>query len=409
VRSRFDGTVGVANAILPAVVKLKRFVVDRIVEPAIPLRRLEAYVVFWARMVYRLRKPFIVGVTGSVGKSTTTAMIATALSHPRLRARVGRVGQTRDNMNDDVGAAATLLRYERFFILPWSYPRRVATLLTMPFRALRVALSRYPDVMVMEFGVGATSHFRRLVRIAPPSVAIVTCIGPAHLELFGNVDDIAREKGELVKAVPPGGLVALGNDHDRVAMLQAMACAPVVTVSGKGLELSRRLTHVVCRHMGLEEAAVDEALASFASPKGRLNLVRLRCITLLDDSYNANPLSMALGLDTLAQSAAAGQRRVAILGYMAELGDDAVRYHDEVGLHARGCSDLLVGVGPDARRYRPDRWFATSAECAAAIDGILRHGDWVLVKGSFSAQMEKVVWSVKSFGERGASDAKRAA
>lgn len=389
--------------------RVKRFVVDRIVEPAIPLRRLEAYVVFWARVVRRLRKPFIIGVTGSVGKSTTTAMIGTALSHPRVRDRVGLVGQTRDNMNDDIGVAATLLRYERFFILPWSYPRRVAMLFTMPFRALSVALGHYPKVMVMEFGVGSTSHFRRLVRIAPPGVAIVTRIGPAHLELFESVEGLVREKGELVKAAPPKGLVALGSDHPHVATLAAMARAPVVTVSGKGLELSRQLTHAVCRHMGMSEAAVDEALMNFKSPKGRLNLMRLARVTLLDDSYNANPMSMALGLDTLKASAAPRQRRVAILGYMAELGDDAARYHDEVGRHARRCSDVVVGVGTDARRYGPDRWFPTSGDCAAAIDGILRHGDCVLVKGSFSAQMENVVSSIKSFGEIQAPNAKRAA
>lgn len=388
---------------------LKRFVVDSIVEPAIPLRRLEAYVVFWARVVRRLRKPYVIGVTGSVGKSTTTAMIGTALSHPRVRDRVGQVGQTRDNMNDDIGVAATLLRYERFFILPWSYPRRVAMLFAMPFRALHVALGSYPKVMVMEFGVGSTSHFRRLVRIAPPSVAVVTRIGPAHLELFDSVEALVREKGELVAAVPPSGLVVLGSDHPHVATLQAMARAPVVTVSGKGLDLSRQLTHAVCRHVGVNDAAVDEALIDFRGPKGRLNLVRLPRVTLLDDSYNANPMSMALGLDTLKESAAPRQRRVAILGYMAELGDDAARYHDEVARHARACADVLVGVGTDARRYQPDRWFATSDECGAAIDTILRDGDCVLVKGSFSAQMEKVVWSVKAFGEIQASNTKRAA
>ena len=388
---------------------LKRFVVDRIVEPAIPLRRLEAYVVFWARVVRRLRRPFIVGVTGSVGKSTTTAMIGTALSHPRVRDRVGPVGQTRDNMNDDIGVAATLLRYERFFILPWSYPRRVEMLFTMPFRALHVALGRYPKVMVMEFGVGSTSHFHRLVRIAPPNVAVVTRIGPAHLELFDSVEALVREKGELVAAAPPSGLVVLGSDHPHVATLEAMARAPVATVSGKGLDLSRQLTHAVCRHIGVNDEAVDEALTNFRGPKGRLDLVRLPRVVLLDDSYNANPMSMALGLDTLKESAAPRQRRVAILGYMAELGDDAARYHDEVARHARACSDVLVGVGPDARRYQPDRWFSTSDECGAAIDAILREGDCVLVKGSFSAQMEKVVWSVKAFGETQASNAKRAA
>ena len=94
--------------------KVKRFIVDVIVEPLIPLRRLESYLVFWARFVFRLRKPFVIGITGSVGKSTTTAMIAAALSHQDAAQFVGPVGHTFDNMNDDVGVSATLLRFESF-------------------------------------------------------------------------------------------------------------------------------------------------------------------------------------------------------------------------------------------------------------------------------------------------------
>ena len=388
---------------------LKRLVVDRFLERAIPLRRLESYVVFWAIVVRRLRKPFIVAITGSVGKSTTTAMIGTALSHPRISGRLGLVGQTRDNMNDDIGVAATLLRYEKFFVLPWPYPRRIAMIFTMPYRALRTALGRYPRVMVMEYGVGPTSHFRRLVRIARPGVAVVTRIGPAHLELFKTLDAIVREKGELVKAVPPDGLVVLGSDHAHVKALEAIAHAPVLKVTGTGSELSRKVTHAVCRRFGIEDELVDEALADFRSPKGRLDLVRFPDVTMIDDSYNANPLSMTLGLDTLAQTAAGRHRRVAILGYMAELGDDTMRYHEEVACHARRCSDVVVGVGANARLYQPDHWFETSAECAAAISALLRSGDCVLVKGSFSAQMEKVAAGVRSFGESAAFQTTRAA
>ena len=92
--------------------KAKRVLVDSVLEPLIPLRRLESYLIFWARCAYRVRKPFIIGITGSVGKSTTTAMVAAALSHPDATRIVGSVGHTFGNMNDDRGVAATLLRFD---------------------------------------------------------------------------------------------------------------------------------------------------------------------------------------------------------------------------------------------------------------------------------------------------------
>lgn len=387
--------------------KAKRFVVDVVVEPLIPLRMLESYLVFWARFVFRIRKPFVIGVTGSVGKSTTTAMIAAVLSDARAEQLVGRVGHTSDNMNDDLGLSATLLRFEKFYVLPWRYSRRFGVLLLMPFRALRVAMSRYPKVMVLEFGVGSTANFRRLVTIAPPNVSVVTRIGAAHLEKLKTIEGVLQEKGELVRAVAPTGLVVLGQDHDYVSQLELMARAPVIKVSGQGTELSRNATRAVCRHMGIPDEVVSSVLSDFKSPKGRLNRMDFVKMTVIDDSYNANPMSMHLALDTLAESARPEQRRVAVLGYMAELGEEGPGYHREVGAHARARADMVVGVGDRSRLYEPDHWFEGADACAQGIVNLLGDDDCVLVKGSFSAQMERVVDALREIGERRQSQRKQ--
>jgi len=380
--------------------KLKRFIVDIVVEPLIPLRRLESYLVFLARLVFRVRKPFVIGITGSVGKSTTTAMVAAVLSHRDAERIVGAVGHTSDNMNDDVGLAATLLRFESFYVVPWPYPRRLAMLFLTPFRALRVIVGPYPKVMVLEFGVGSTANFDRMVTIAPPDVAVVTRIGAAHLEIMKTVEALVQEKGALVRAVPPSGLVILGQDHDYVSQLEQMARAPVIKVSGQGVELSQNIARAVCRHMGIPEEVVGSALSDFKSPKGRLNRLEFASMMVIDDSYNANPLSMKLALDTLAETDRLEHRRLAVLGFMAELGEEGPRYHEEVGAYARSRADVLIGVGDLSKHYHPNFWFDTSDSCAAHIESLLRYGDCLLVKGSFSARMERVVIKLCEIAEK---------
>jgi UDP-N-acetylmuramoyl-tripeptide--D-alanyl-D-alanine ligase len=247
-----------------------------------------------------------------------------------------------------------------------------------------------------------------MVTIAPPDVAVVTRIGAAHLEIMKTVEALVQEKGALVRAVPPSGLVILGQDHDYVSQLEQMARAPVIKVSGQGVELSQNITRAVCRHMGIPEEAVSSALSDFKSPKGRLNRLEFASMTVIDDSYNANPLSMKLALDALAETDRLKHRRLAVLGFMAELGEEGPRYHEEVGAYARSRADVLIGVGDLSKHYNPNFWFDTSDSCAAQIESLLRCGDCLLVKGSFSARMERVVNKLREIAEKRQRDLSQA-
>jgi UDP-N-acetylmuramoyl-tripeptide--D-alanyl-D-alanine ligase len=371
--------------------RLKRFAVDRLLEPVLPLRRLESYLVFWARIVYGLRRPLIIGITGSVGKSTTTALVGHVLSAPRAQHVVGRVANTFGNMNDDLGVSATLLRYPYVLELPWSYHRRLAMLVTIPLRALRVALTPYPRIMVLECGAGWTGPLERLATIAPPTISVVTRIGAAHLEKLKSLEGVVHEKGALVRAVPSSGLVVLGQGHDFVPQLEAMSRAPVIKVAGQGLELSQNIARAIARFLHVPDDAVEAAIGDFKQPEGRLNRSDLPGMTIIDDTYNANPLSMQLGLDTLANAVERERRRVAILGDMSELGDDAVRYHQEIGAYAHRCADVIIGVGELSRHYQPDHWFATSESCSGRLAALVQEDDCILVKGSASAKMPRIV------------------
>ncbi len=344
------------------------------------------YLQAWARMVVRSCKPFVIGITGSVGKTTTKDMIAAVLTGPGREELAVPVGFTTKDMNNDVGVPLTILRFEE-----WPSAREV--LLGAPLRAFRLAARRqpFPEVLVLEIAAGWHSHVHRLARLVPPDIAVVTAIGPAHLERFKTVDGVMREKVGLVQAVPPSGLVVLGEGHEYVAALAQASRARVVTVPGRGVDLSRNITRAVCQRLGVSEQAVESALRDFRPPKHRLNRIELIDITVIDDSYNANPLSMKLALDTLADAKVAGARSIAVLGGMAELGGQAQRYHEEIGAYARPRADVVVGVGSLAERYGPDHLFATSEACADWIPGFVRQGDCILVKGSHAVRASLVV------------------
>lgn len=352
------------------------------------------YLLLLARLVLLARRPFIIGVTGTVGKTTTTNAIGSLLSHPSARAVVGTVRQARNNMNNFRGLPLTVLCLDDH--LPVDLKQRLRALARLPARALRLAISAdYPRVLVLEMGTLGKGHLRRLTRVARPDIGIVTTVGAAHLDSLGNLEGVAEEKAAVVRATRSSGLVVLGTGHPHLSQLRAGARAPVVEVEGRGVALADEIARMVGRHFGMREEAIGAALAAVERPAGRLNRIPLATLTVIDDSYNANPMSMKLGLDTLAETPGAG-RRLAVLGAMAELGAERVLYHRELGRYARERCDVLIGVGDAARDYDPDHWFSDSDACASEIHHLVRSGDCLIVKGSASARMSKVVEALHS-------------
>ena len=345
------------------------------------------YSSFCARLVLRIRKPLIIGVTGSAGKTTTVHMITAVLQHPAARHVVGSVAHSMHNMNDDTGLPLTVLRYEHW--VDWHNLWKVPLLLP---RALWLAFfAPYPRVLVLEYATHWRGHLHHLVKVAPPNIGVVTTIGPAHLDRLKTMQGVVHEKSAVVHAVPASGLIVLGTDHDYVADLEARAHGQVVKLPGRGADLARDIAKVVALHLGVPKQAIEAALADFRPMKSRLNELRLGGMTIIDDSYNANPVSMRLGLDRLAEAARPVQRRIAFLGSMGELGAEATQYHEQIGAYAHQKADVVIGVGELARHYDPDHWFADSDECARQVQGLVVPGDCVLVKGSHSVHMNAIV------------------
>jgi UDP-N-acetylmuramoyl-tripeptide--D-alanyl-D-alanine ligase len=348
-----------------------------------PLRALQALARAWRRA---LGAP-AVGVTGSVGK-TSVKDIARALLP-------GRVHANRENLNTEIGLPLTLLE-----------------------------APADTELLVLEMAMRGAGQIAELAAIAEPRIGVITNVGPVHVELLGSIEAVAAAKAEILAALPADGTAVVpveagelephlgaaprllrfgaGGDVESVErrVVDGVTEALIVTPAGRArfhfpFAESHNLTNAlaaigagVALGASLEEMADRAANIGFSRFRGeRLELGD--GIVLVNDCYNANPVSMRAALDHLASIE--GARRIAVLGEMAELGPDAPVYHREVGGHARAQGvDLLIGVGEPARAYDPDELVGDPAEAAELLAAQLEPGDAVLVKGSRSAGLESV-------------------
>jgi UDP-N-acetylmuramoyl-tripeptide--D-alanyl-D-alanine ligase len=339
-----------------------------------PLAALQRLATAWRRELGAQ----VIGVTGSTGKTSTKDLLAAMVDQQR------RVVATPLNLNTEIGLPLTVL----------SAPAGT-------------------EVLVLEMAMRGAGQIAELVAIAEPNVGVVVNVGPVHLELLGTIEAIAATKAELIEGLQPGGTAIVPADEPLLATHLETLPEGVTTVTfGPGgdvdelpdtLELPFTSAHMRSNAL----AALAAARAVGVEPIGRLEvaLSELRGqrrelpggVVVIDDCYNANPMSMRAALDDLAASEVIPPtRRIAVLGDMLELGPDELRFHEEIGAYARAVGvDLLVTVGPLAAAMGPafggtavavDR----AAEVVGALRPLLQAGDTVLVKASRGVGLEVV-------------------
>jgi UDP-N-acetylmuramoyl-tripeptide--D-alanyl-D-alanine ligase len=344
--------------------------------------------------------PRVVGITGTVGKTTAKELTAAALS-----ARF-RVHRSEGNMNSREGLPLALLD-----------------------------LRREHEVSVLEMGMDSPGEIVSLCEIARPEAGAVLNIGLTHAAKLGSIEAIEREKLSLPRWLPPSGTAILNADDPRVAAaVPGLRCRAItfgeaeeallhrgavedrglegtsfdVSFGGETLPASVRVpgAHVVpgalaamgaCLALGMTLAEAVGALGA-AEVQGRLHVLRgASGALILDDRYNSSPASLAGALELLRGLPG---RRIAFLGHMAELGAYEEEAHREAGRVAARCCDVLVAIGdtclPLVEEARAGglaevRWFATREEAAAHLAPLLREGDCVLVKASRGVALEAVL------------------
>lgn len=400
-----------------------------------------------AKMYLWRYKPQIVAITGNVGKTSTKEAIAAVLS------RIKRVRSGKGNLNNEFGVPLTIIGNwaDDYYEAGNTFFFWLRVLMVSPFGL--IFQRNYPEILVLEYGADKPGDIKRLATKFRPHIGVVTAVGevPVHVEYFSGPEDVAKEKGRLIEALSDSGFAVLNFDDLAVLEMKERTKAKVFTYGfGDGakvrisnleswlengipegvsfkinyddsfvpFKLSRSLgksqgyaataAATVGSILGMNLVDISEALSEYQGPRGRLKILKgIKNSTIIDDTYNASPLSTHLALETLrdlplpASSAGAPGRRIAILGDMLELGKYTIDAHKEAGNMAGSFVDLLICVGSRAKFIADSatnqmpagniHTFETSDEAKLKVKELIREGDLVLVKGSQGIRMEKIV------------------
>jgi UDP-N-acetylmuramoyl-tripeptide--D-alanyl-D-alanine ligase len=363
---------------------------------------------------YRVECGFrAIGITGSAGKTTVKEMISQFLALDM------KVASTEGNLNNEIGLPVSIL-----------------------------SSGEDAEAGVFELGMNHPGEIERLSRILAPDWGVVTNVGAVHIENFGSVEEIAFEKAALLRSLPEGGCAFLNADDPFFSLLSESAACRKVTVSiggtadyvaasdsgsgrieieesesgdrfdikrilpGEHSVLNTLFAIAVCRMAGMSWESIGSAAERFEAPGMRWEEIDADGVMVINDTYNASPVSMRAAIDTLAKLPVAG-KRILVLGDMLELGKHSHEEHVRLGRRAALNSDILIVVGKESRNTvkgaveggmdlsniedAKDCWDAARLAADAACKG-----DAVLVKGSRGMHMERVVeLLIKEEGDNG--------
>ena len=342
--------------------------------------------------------PKIIAITGSNGKTTTKEMVAKILyqHYPKENILV-----TKGNYNNDIGLPLTLFN-----------------------------LNASHTIVVLEMGMNHQGEITKLCEIAPPDIAVITNIGEAHLENFSSKDDIAKAKKEILLRAKKNGIAILPKDDPYLEYLKSDLLSlkfisfGIHEKSNIRLDLTRNVLTIyeenisiessllgnenlmnmaaavsVASALGLPKESITKGMKSFNSIEGRLEIKILsNNIKIIDDTYNSNPSSMKMAIDVLNKFK---QKKILIVGDMAELGLLSEKYHSDIGHYILEKNiDLVMGIG-NMTKYLIDvlgakgRWYSSKEDLLTEVKKILKKNSVVLVKGSRFMQMEEIVNAIQ--------------
>ena len=384
-------------------------------------------------------KPGIIGITGSVGKTSAKEAIFAVLSQER------RVRRSSGNFNNELGLPLTILGDWQEIKGLFFWPKVILlSLLRVIFKV------SYPEILVLEYGADKPGDIRYLLKIAKPQIGVITAVGeiPVHVEFYSGPEAVAREKSKIIEILPANGFAVLNSDDITVMEMKNRTRAHLMTFGfneeaqvkisnfenqmegevpegtsfkleyggsfvpvkikrnfGRAPAYAVAAAAAVGLIFGLNLVKISEGLVRYQAPPHRLTLVKgVKNTWIIDDCYNASPLSMEAALEVLRDLKA--KRKIAVLGDMLEIGRYTPEAHEVVGKSTAKIVDLLFTVGPRARfiaeaaeKAGLDKNKIFSFDTVLGVGKVLEHhlhlGDLVLIKASRAINLDKVVEEIK--------------
>lgn len=404
-----------------------------------------AIIQFEAVLVLKKYKPKIIAVTGSVGKtSTKDAIFAIMSSHFFVR-------KSEKSFNSEIGVPLTILGCSNAWNNPFLWVKNI-----IEGCALIILKNHYPKWLVLEVGADRPGDIKAIAKWLKSDIVVVTRFPdvPVHVEYFDSPEDVIAEKEELVKALLPNGLMVLNGDDEKVRALKERHRHTTITFgfgtennvvisresveythgspsgmsfrvdadgSSVPVQIGRALgkQHIypavaalaVGASQGLDLVSMGSSLSSYTTSPGRMRIVEgSKKTTIIDDSYNSSPIAAQEALKVLSELSVTG-RKIVVIGDMMELGVYSVDEHKKLGEIIAENMDVLLTVGIRAKgianRAKEKRMkkstifeYNSSLEAGKALAEMLQEGDIILVKGSQSTRMERVVKEVMAEPER---------
>lgn len=409
---------------------------------------LEKILRWMAVIIIRKYHPKVIGITGSVGKTSAKAAVFSVLA-PHFRVR-----SSEKNYNNEIGIPLTIIGVQSGgnSLLAW---------LAILFKWLGVVIFpvRYPEFLILEIGADRPGDIHYLLSFIRLEVGILTDVSESHIEFFKTIEGVAKEKSTLVKSLDEENLAVLNIDNKYITKIKNQLKSKAITfgfsegadvratddlynysseggrepeirglsfkLNYKGTFIPMRLNYILARHniyaalaavcvgieMGLNLIEIGIALENFCLPQGRMALVPgIKNTSIIDDTYNASPVSTVAALEVLKEISS--KRKIAVLGDMLELGDDTKKGHKEVirrFFELKGNLLFLVGkrMREAVSELREDGiigndifLFSSPMEAGRKLQEVMEEGDLVLIKGSQGIRMEKAVEEVMAEPEK---------
>lgn len=389
-----------------------------------------------ARVLLARKQPKIIGITGSVGKTSTKDAIYTV-----LRGRV-RVRKSEKSFNSEIGVPLTILGLPNAWSNPFGWLKNI-----VEGAVIAIFTRDYPEWLILEIGVDRPGDIERLVKWIKPDIVVMTRLPdvPVHVEYFSSPEEVVAEKRKLALALKSDGVLIFNNDDEAVVRIKdeirnrsvgysryslspfTASADKIVYENGRPAGFEFTLTHEqeaavvrVAGSLGVQHAynyaaavavgslfdisigACADTLQDHVPPPGRMRLIPgIKGSMIIDDTYNSSPVAMERAIQTLKEVRTVG-RKIAVLGDMMELGQFSVREHEKMGELIAGVADVLVTIGvrsrgiaegalahgmPESKIYQ----YEDARTAGKELEALLGEDDIILMKGSQSIRAERAV------------------